>query len=802
VADLAPITIEGAPEEATYSPEEVAAPAPEPPKAYTTEPGHLAFVDDRGEVQSVPAENAAEAMQYGYRPATRAEFKAARDGFAGDVMAGITGVGRGLSFGLTDPLTIEADRALEGDRAAEDMRQELSDLKEGHPHASLAGEVGGSLLALMFGAPPAETEAALGEGFLTRAGQRIVRGAPQLVGEGALYGMGQQLSEDALGGHELAAGKYLASGLEGGIFNLLLGSAFHVAGGAALDGAVSGAKSLLSSAAKASEEGGGASLLSRAEGEAERQAFKATGAKIGAIKKLGVTAEEQGMNAEKIGRTLLDEGIVTPMASKPEMASRVDAALEKYGSEIGTLRKGLDRSAIRPEVEPILKRIDDEVVVPLAEKAFTGAELRAVESPILELTDRVKGKEAFDSFEQLQTLRRDLADFIYPKAVKGALPPPPPAGFESLKRVERILEEEYETAAARASKDLGEDFTQRYSFAKARYSDLSKARDILASEGAREIANRAFSLTDTIAAGHGFQTAALGVLSGHPAAALAAIAPLANKAVRTYGNQTAAYVLNRMTKLEAVKRAVHGFDNKLDVAARALFTKETKTLGPARAQRTITPEERRALRQMLANPSAMTEAISDAMARTGLAHAAPKVAAAMSSTLLRAAMYVKSVLPPEPRQIGMSFNGETPPRKLGGHAQFKLDRAIDALDVDRTLDDLGHGKISRQQVEALKFVDPPLFVEIQNRLRSYGQENDPRVNVQKQVALSILFDTPVSAYTQPATRRGFQQAFAQGVPNEPTLPGTEPLKPIGTGHSDAAESLASPTDRTAADGAL
>ncbi len=120
---------------------------------------------------------------------------------------------------------------------------------------------------------------------------------------------------------------------------------------------------------------------------------------------------------------------------------------------------------------------------------------------------------------------------------------------------------------------------------------------------------------------------------------------------------------------------------------------------------------------------------------------------------------------------------------------------MDALDVNGTLDDLAHRRLSREQIEAVKYVNPELFATMQNAVRQYGMENNPDISIQQEIAMSIVFDTPMSSYTKPSTIKGFQQAFAQGVPGEPAQGGGPQPQPIGTGDSKKVAALTSPTEK-------
>jgi hypothetical protein len=290
-------------------------------------------------------------------------------------------------------------------------------------------------------------------------------------------------------------------------------------------------------------------------------------------------------------------------------------------------------------------------------------------------------------------------------------------------------------------------------------------------------------------------------MAGHPIAAVASLAlPAINKVVRTYGNQAAAFTINRIAKLEAIQRAAAAFDTKLASSVKAFYGAGTPPASSAKPLK-VSPAQRAALRAAVNNSAVLTNHVANQLAQTGMQQAAPNIAAQVSQSVMRAATWAQQKLPREPAPVGVSF-GPKVPRAIGPRAQAEMERGLSALDVDKTLDDLAHRRLSREQIEAVKFVNPPLFAAMAKAMRDYGMANDPNISIQQEMALAIMFNQPVSKYTQGATIRGFQQAFAQGAPSTPTQAGGPQLTPIGSGNSKAAQSLASPTDRMEASDAL
>lgn len=207
--------------------------APQGVAALSMTPGMVAVTGQDGAVSQVRTEDAAAALAQGYRPSTRGEVTAEQMGTGGQVAAGLFGAARGVTLGLSDAALVEGSRLLGGDKEAEDTRQILNDAREGYAKTSIGGELAGSLagMALLPGSGAARGAVAA-EGALGRAAARFAAAVPRAATEGAAIGLGQQISEDALGNHEAVAEKYIASIAGGAVFGGLLGGALHAAGGA------------------------------------------------------------------------------------------------------------------------------------------------------------------------------------------------------------------------------------------------------------------------------------------------------------------------------------------------------------------------------------------------------------------------------------------------------------------------------------------------------------------------------------------------------------------------------------------
>lgn len=202
-------------------------------------------VSSDGEIGTVPSEKAAEAFKSGsFRWSTPQDVRAfehnenekiLNERSSSSLDAFASGVSRGGTFGLADVIVPAAVGLLgnEGDEAfAKDALNRQRDI---NPGAAIAGEVVGSLI----GGPAIAVKAAKGAGLIASEIQggsalsRIARTAGQQAQEGLVYGLGQGISEAALGDPaevaENLASSVAMGGLFGGAFGGLFGAGKEIA---------------------------------------------------------------------------------------------------------------------------------------------------------------------------------------------------------------------------------------------------------------------------------------------------------------------------------------------------------------------------------------------------------------------------------------------------------------------------------------------------------------------------------------------------------------------------------------------
>lgn len=722
-----------------------------------------------GTLGTVPQADLDAALQGGATLADPAELRAIEDaarreeqygGLSGAAAAGGLGALRGATFGLSDVVAT----GLGGDP----VRETLAGYKETNPSASLAGEVVGAIAPVVAsGGSGAVARGVSGIGAISRGsaalGGLAERGVARLVGEGAaslagrvaqralplaaqgavegaLYETGMQLSEDTLGDHEVTAEKLLAAAKKGALFGGAAGAGLGTVG--ELLG--TGARSLSEYAGKKLAEDGGLAGLLR--GMAEDQALRATGAKMADLKKLGKTAAEVQSEARGIGRTLLDERIVTAGDDLESISGKVLKRADEVGKELGDLVKGLDKAPAKFDTVAATRRVFDEVVNPLQEMPLRKAEAAKVWEYWRDFTEKA-GKTP--SFEKVRDFRIDLD-----KRLRTAFDKPQETAHDALKQVRGIIEDEFEKAAERASTQLGDSVAQRYQALKATYADLAKVRDITTRETVRDLSNRAVSLTDTIAGIGGFAT------MGPKGLLLAG----ANKLVRERANQVAADVLNRVSQVEAVRRLSAKVDGQIGSSVRGLLEKGERAAttgvvyGLLPAQDT-TRGKILAVRQLAANPAQMTDRIGRLVAPVQAE--APKTAGALAQKATQAVAFLAQKAP-VPR-TGQSLIPQHQTPRFSDAEVARFARYLKAVeDPASVLDDVRDMKVSRESVEAVKAVYPRLFQQMQGdvmkeigRLEARG-ELEARLPWEKRKQLSILLGVPADETLTPAFIKAMQ----------------------------------------------
>lgn len=882
MAELPPIVVEG--EAPTPAPVAPAAPA----GLVAPAPGKVAIRDTDGTVSLIAEGDLTAAANEGARPATDVEYYAAKTGAAGQVMSAVTGATRGASFGLSDPLSIEASRALGGDQGADEMRRTLNLLREANPNASLGGEIAGSLAGMALIPGGAAAGEVRGAGVAARALERVAQVAPRALLEGGALGVGQQWSEDALGDHEAVAENYLAAGLKGGFANLLIGGGLHVAGGATKDAA-----STIYGRLTRPSSGGALTQVSGKTIEAlvERELGAATPGVGEKIRKhlvklsAGLSGTQEEV-VEKLSR-------MTPEAQRARRIAVFDSEKEiqaatsefrRAGDEMLTANK-LTMEEFRGELkaEKIAKAVRTGNEGDVA--AYTRATLqRAIEVAESELShasgvapQAVKSLEgiARSAYEGLGKLEAaiasgkdiNVASFMALDVVKRDTQRWVSGGYNSIGRIADPIESRL---AQRSVQTL--DGYQKQLISGLEDSELwGRAGDV------QKAINADWTIQiDASKRFHNALTTEIGRDPSNPFIYRRGIDPgkadaygrnllnpnadLTHQAVRDYVDSTERLAktlrehvelpAEKMAEVERTMAAAQRFRSAVDKAEETLtITNQFKSLtgkndgfatlagmvglstgpvgavagaalgslaNPGRVVAQMAALERMGakldekfqggLSSFLSGKSApklaragaggTDEAIRSvrngaqahaalaaraAAAFRGLGESTPKVARAATATVMRAASYIGRIAPRDPAPAGAAPFVQQTQRPFKPSERAKAQAAIEVLDDPTVvIDALNEGRLSRNHIEAMKVIYPKMYERTRAMIQEMAREGTPKLTIQKEVGLSVLFDTPVNAMMQPQNIRGFTAAFAQGAdPQGGEAGGQSPSRPLG-----------------------
>ncbi len=759
------------------------------------------LIDEYGNPRVIDESEMGAALDAGWREPTPEELQAKAEAEQyGTLGESLKGVGEralsGATVGLSDVALSEAF----GDeyRAAREARgRQLGAIGTG---AEIAGAVAPALLTFGESAPlsaagiargvsaPARAVMAagrVGEGLAGAAvrgagitgrgiiGRGVLSGAELAAGgaiEGGLYGAGQALSEAALapgGNYDELASKMIAGGLTGAEFGAIGGGLLGFTGGALTRSIEKGANRLVG-------KGGLKRML-------EQEADNATIRALGAVTPSEASAKgEAGLSrmAREVRDATLEDGtrVFAPGASKEEIYDRVVKGRKETGVKLGELRREVNDAIettggrYRPELRGFFDDVDAMVAEArmgpraLASRAESAAEQVA---PLRQLWE-----SGGATLEAVTAYRRKLDEVIRPPTKKAGIRVAP-ENMAQLERVRAGLEARIEAATDRAVKRLLPDRAGEYAALKSRYGALSDAAQLGKREAGREIARNRFSPFETGSALAG----ALGTLAtGNPAAIIGGGALAGARYLwRSRGESALAVIADRVARSDAKISAAVAKLFRVGADARrgatgALAANEVEEKGRVarvlKQRKEGAQAQAAAYRKRLEKISRYTPEADPDMAT--LTSAAPQAAIAAASRQARARDYLlrtapSDLLDPNPARTG-------PNRVLLEQWARRLEMVDDPAGT--VSKHLANGTLTREHVETLRLVDPPLYAAVVDKIQDRLVNSKTQPPYQQRVRLGLLFGIVTDKSMRPeqiaATqswyqeRRAAQQATQQG----------------------------------------
>lgn len=765
-------------------------------------------VSPDGSRVTLPAEQYADAIASGYRIASpeevaRAQAEREHGGLGGMALAGVEGAARGLTFGLSDQIAVGF--------GGEDYRQAAAARREVNPGAAAAGEIVGAVAPIIAtGGTGAAARVTAGAGLLPRGAAAAGRGAGALAErmlarqaaqggvrsivargvagaaeagvEGALYGVGQAISDNALTDADLTAEKILSSAGEGALFGGLLGGAL---------GGTLGAASLGFGAARdvALRKLGSESTSEALQRFADRRAFKQV---TGNYKKPVLAATAKGDGAlERMGRKLIDER--APMRKLDEFVPWVEKRTQRAADDMRAVASQLDDAGVKLDGQALLRRADD-VINSYASRMDddfrrVANRLRRKIKPLRNAIDppqpKAKGKQKIVvdpvfgtrvidpvappapaprefSFSEFWKIRQDLDKTINWGKRSGDM------STDAMKELRDAFRAELDDMIERGQGPL--DLKTAWKKASEDYGDFVLLKDHAEEYAKNRASNRSVSLTDYLA---GIGGAATSIATGNVGGILGAGAmTVGNKLAREQGNYLLARMADRLAK----------FDGRFEAAAQVLAgVRKASELRHAIAPSAVSIadkfEETREQVKQLNNPQTAVTVL--ARASEGLEDR-PDILHALHQRLLGDAQYLQAQMPrPLTREASLTPSAEearVPPVQMRRFVA-RADALADPLSV---VEDLARGQLDRDALETLKERRPRVFQALREQVIIYTAQRGEALPYRQRLLLGVAFEFASDESLTPENMAATQQAYAERAePEQGPGPGGQLRTDIG-----------------------
>jgi hypothetical protein len=792
-----------------------------------------------GQVGTVDASELPQALEAGAQVVApevlaRAELEAKYGGTGGEIAAAGAGAARGLTFGLSD---------LAAAGVSDELRTDLDALRTVNPNASMAGEVAGAVAPVLLsggagalrglGAIPrgvnaigglAERGAAAIVGnaatsIAGRAAQRAVALGARGAAEGAFVGAGEQISEAALGNHEITAEKLMAGAASGALAGGALGG-----GLGALEGAGTAAIGKLRTRLDdiRARQAAKPTMATTAAGEVpatvvEKYAgqFENTEQLANAWKNRAKLFSRHDDTVEVAVRSVADDMTnavkaerVVDMASfgeakaaqmaklvpETDMATRVTQ--RQTAMELGARARALldelhaaDGGGSKVAVNDLTRKL--ALFEKRVENATSGGE-------IFMHTDDLKrvfgqkaraGERDFGITEAERELRKfyhgDMIPALENEAVWGA-------GGVAQREVNEATAARLATRKAMANNFLAAG--DKDGFVRLEVADPAKIEGFIKNLTSARNDLRQQSLTDYIARERKFLDAVDKhyTLSATEKKAIAearasftAIESNLTKTAQSVSEVNAAKRLleeerafamggitgavtdvfmrpmTTLARLADIERAVQRVDQKISHGVGVFFKKPqvavpmTGKAEPIRAsfQKRVTE---------LSEASASPERVAEKMTKRigDLGEHAPNVSAAASALEAKKTAFLASKIPPGTRTLdGLQPHLSKP--RVSDLEMARFMRYARAADEPLSIvEDLKHGKVSREAVEAVRELYPNVYETVQKQVTEQLANAKERVPYSKQVQLGIVLDIKTHPSLEPSFIRAMQEQWS------------------------------------------
>jgi hypothetical protein len=476
---------------------------------------------------------------------------------------------------------------------------------------------------------------------------------------------------------------------------------------------------------------------------------------------------ENSKDPKLLGRFLLDEGIVTPFASRRDMFERLVKKTDEIGAAQGELLKSFDD---RIMTEGITDALIDPADLASRIKAKVDAKFG----------DKIAYKPALTSFEkQIEDMSQlpnlwTIGDANAQKSAWGDVIKTWGMDKSAEKKLSeyiyRGINEEIET---KIGKSFGKDALSQFKDLKKKYGYLEEAEKIAKKSAARDSKNNDLGLTSFISGGIG------GLTLGAPGVALGL---LGREGARRYGNQIQSALYDNMGGLlfaeKAMKRVAEKLDDIPNILTKmggkappprvsgleALFRihgdneerpKDSQSLINKRLEKL--EELNKKASQWASNPVALSEKLAQ-MTTPLSSGGAPEIGAALSTKMINGISYLNAQIPrplkpPSPFMKPVKF-------RPSDHAMAAFEQKLSVVeDPFVVLDELHRGTLTKNHMDALDSVYPGLARMVRERIGQAAMNNPTAIDYAKRLKLSLVLGEPLDESMRPGSVQYYQETY-------------------------------------------
>lgn len=252
-------------------------------------------------------------------------------------------------------------------------------------------------------------------------------------------------------------------------------------------------------------------------------------------------------------------------------------------------------------------------------------------------------------------------------------------------------------------------------------------------------------------------------------------------AVAVAGKKFAESDLRRKLQiLSSIENANRKVESKIGSSIKNFFTKARRISSPTSTKillnTSFDPEGKskksnsraegfKRIRQEIVDLNASPDKLIERLSKNSLrlTKAAPETAAALEQSIARAVTFLSSKLPgPKLQQGTVQMLMKRKDYKPSSLELAKFERYVEGVEQPLTLlDDLESGRISREKVEAVREVYPDLYMRIQSQAMEFIAEKADDIGYEKRLQLGILLGIPADTSLVPQNMINLQKTFLE-----------------------------------------